>query len=402
MRILKATFLAIISSYFVIFPAMSSGFTATDDTLQFSGFARVVFGYLDESSATYSGYSDDISLSQQSLIGLQVDYQLADHLSITSQLLGHSGNERGSGVEWLYLTYQPTRSIQIKLGKQRTPFFNYSDSIDVGFAYPWVTLPKQVYNSSLISTFNGVLANYQWSGKTFGFDIEAYWGSFDDMTFISAVAIPANVNDLRGLITKLHYENWIIRASYHTADIFIKLPKLEEFSSVLNRFGFTQSAQSLSLDGKIEFYQLAASYENINYFFRTEMTKTHPRSSTIPDVSRFYVAAGYYYDSFLSYISFAKDKSTNGAPVNEIPIGFGPQLDALALGYQRIFDTLIVSNSQSITVGTKWNFKSNLALKAEVTWIEADQGGDTSFYVLDETKFDKKAPLYQLALEWVF
>ena len=104
----------------------------------------------------------------------------------------------------------------------------------------------------------------------------------------------------------------------------------------------------------------------------------------------------------MSYVSFAKDKSTNGAPVNEIPIGFGPQLDALALGYQRVFNTLLVSNSQSITVGTKWNFKSNLALKAEVTWIEADQGGDTSFYVLDETKFDKKAPLYQLALEWVF
>lgn len=381
---------------------MSSVSAETNDALQFSGFARVVLGYLDESNATYLGYDDSVSLDQQSLIGLQADYQILENLSVTGQFVGHSGNERKSGVEWLYLTYEPTRSTQIRLGKQRTPFFNYSDSIDVGFAYPWITLPQQVYSSIIFSTFDGVLANYQWSGKEFGFDIEGYWGSFDDTIYNAGIEVEANVNDLRGLIAKVTYDSWTFRAAIHTTDTFIGLTELEDFGDILGQFGFSQSAESLDPNGRIEFYHLAASYENLDYFFRAEATKVDAESSTIPDINSYFVSAGYNYYPFLSYISFAKNKSTYDNPVNEIPIGFDPQLDALAFGYQAVFDALPVLSSHSITLGTRWDWKANLALKAEITWIEADQDSNANFIVLDDTQFDKKAPLYQLALEWVF
>lgn len=68
----------------------------SDDNLQFSGFARVVVGYLDDA---------------------QADYQIIDDLAITGQLIGHSGNKRDSGIEWLYLTYTPSNTLKFKLGK---------------------------------------------------------------------------------------------------------------------------------------------------------------------------------------------------------------------------------------------------------------------------------------------
>lgn len=382
--------------------SMSCVFADTNDALQFSGFARVVLGYLDESNATYIGYEDNISLDQQSLIGLQIDYQILDTVSVTGQFVGHSTNEQKSGLEWLYLSYKPTRSTQIKLGKQRTPFFNYSDSIDVGFAYPWITLPQQVYNSIFFSTFEGVLANYQWSSKKFGFDVEGYWGSFDDTVYTSGIDVGANVNDLRGLITKINYDSWTFRASYHSAEAFIELTELEEFSIVLNQFGFTKSAESLDPDGRTEFYQLSASYENIDYFLRGEMTQVHVQSYAIPNINGYFVAAGYNYYPFLSYVSFGKHKSSYGNPVNEIPLGISSQLDALSFGYQTAFNTLPILSSQSISLGTRWDWKANLALKAEITWVKAEPGSSANFVILDESKFDRKAPLYQLALEWVF
>jgi hypothetical protein len=64
---------------------MSSAYAKADDALQFSGFARLVLGCLDESNATYFGYDDGISFDQQSLIGLQADYQLLDNLAVTEQ-----------------------------------------------------------------------------------------------------------------------------------------------------------------------------------------------------------------------------------------------------------------------------------------------------------------------------
>ena len=381
---------------------MSSVSAKTDDALQFSGFARVVLGYLDESNATYLGYDDSLSLDQQSLIGLQADYQISDDLSVTGQFVGHTGHERQSGVEWLYLTYEPNRSTQIRLGRQRTPFFNYSDSIDVGFAYPWITLPQQVYNSVFFSTFDGILANYQWSGKEVGLEVEGYWGSFNDTIYNAGVEVDTNVNDLRGLIAKINYGGWTFRGAMHTTQTFLELSELEGFASILNQFGFSQSAEFLNPNGSVDFYQLGASYENLDYFFRAEATKTVTGSMSIPDIDSYLVAAGYNYYPFLTYVSFGKNKSTYDSPVNEIPVGFDPQLDALAFGFQNIFNTLPVLSSQSVTIGTRWDWKANLAFKAEITWIKAEQGSKANFNVLNETEFDRKAPLYQLALEWVF
>ncbi len=67
-------------------------------------------------------------------------------------------------------------------------------------------------------------------------------------------------------------------------------------------------------------------------------------------------------------MSFAKNKSKYGAPVNEIPVGVDPQLDALAFGYQSIFKALPLFNSQSITLGTRWDVKSNGSLGTQVLW----------------------------------
>ncbi len=397
----SGTFLLLSSLFLLLFNSHSVVAQEDDNALQFSGFARVVLGYFDDSNATYLGYDNSVSINQQSLIGLQADYQITNKLSATAQFVGHTSDDRDSGVEWLYLTYQPNRSSQIKLGKQRTPFFNYSDSIDVGFAYPWITLPQEVYSSVFFSTFDGILANYEWSVDRFVFGIEGYWGNFNDDISKGEITLEANVNDLRGVIAKLSFDNWSLRTAYHTADATFELDELTQLSMALQQFGFIQSANSLNSDGSAEFYQLAASYENLDYFFRSELTKTLTEASTIPDIDSYYVAAGYHYYPFSSYLSFAKSKSTYVSPVNEIPIGLSPQLDGLAYAY-RSASQFPFDSTSSITLGTRWDWKSNIALKAEITWTETLVSKRAIFAPLNGAKFNTKTPLYQLALEWVF
>lgn len=381
---------------------MSSAFAQEDDeALRFSGFARVVLGYFDDSNATYLGYDNSLSVNQQSLIGLQADYQITDKLSATGQFVGHASNDRNSGIEWLYLTYQPNRSSQIKLGKQRTPFFNYSDSIDVGFAYPWVTLPHEVYSSIFFSTFDGILANYEWSREQYVIGLEGYWGSYNDDISKGGVVLDTKVNDLRGLITKLSFDNWLLRAAYHTGDASFELDELTQLSLALSQLGFTQSANSLNSDGTAEFYQVSASYENLDYFFRTELTQTITDAATIPDIDSYYVTAGYHHYPFSSYLTYAKSQSSYVSPVNEIPIGLSPQLDGLAFAYQSA-SQFPFDSSASISLGTRWDWKANIALKAEITWTETQVSKGAIFEPLNGAKFNTKTPLYQLALEWVF
>lgn len=91
----------------------------------------------------------------------------------------------------------------------------------MGFACPWITLPQQVYGTVPLLTFDGILANYPWFGKKIGFDIEGYWGSFDYTVITLGIEVPAMVNDLRGLIDKINYDNCTFRTSYHSGDTII-------------------------------------------------------------------------------------------------------------------------------------------------------------------------------------
>ncbi len=372
-----------------------------NEKLEFSGFARVVLGYLDESDATYLGYDNNLSFSEQSLIALQADYKISSQLSATAQVIGISGDERESGIEWLYLTYEPNRFTQIKVGRQRTPFFNYSDVIDVGFVYPWITLPQQVYSSVYFSTFDGILAGYERSVGDFLLGFEAFWGSFNGDIISAGVTVPSNVNDTQGLIFNINYDSLTFRAAYHRADIFFEIRELLDFSTILSQSGFTESAASLNPNGKVEFYQLGTTYEKFDYFVSAEYTKITGESSVVPTIDSFYLVAGYNYRSYTTYASYGKTNSSTGSPVNEIPLGLSDDLDFLAASYNFTFSQLAFNTSESITIGTRWNWKTNLALKAEVTWTRTASDSTANFERLNDN-FDNQAPLYQLALEWVF
>jgi hypothetical protein len=46
-------------------------------------------------------------------------------------------------------------------------FLNCGDIIDIGFAYPWITTPQQVYTTYVFSSFDGVLVSYEFVDKEF-------------------------------------------------------------------------------------------------------------------------------------------------------------------------------------------------------------------------------------------
>lgn len=373
-----------------------------DDALTFSGFGRIVIGSIDEKNAIYSGYDNSIRFDQQSLIGLQANYKINNTLSFTGQFVGRTKKELKSGIEWLYATYAPNKHLQIKLGRQRTPFFNYSDSMDVGFAYPWITLPQQMYSSFLPHKFDGVLASYEFSGKELSMNVESYWGSFDDVIEMTNREVKADLNDFRGLISNLRYHNWTFRASYHEGDTKVEFAWLSTIDRKLRELGFTQSADSLRSNGLIKFYQLSTNYENLNYFLRSEFTSIKADFLIVPNIDSFLVSVGYNFYPFTIYTSYADSKNEYKQAASEIPMGLSPQLDTLAVGYKTIFDQLPVGTSSSFTLGARWDWKSNIAFKTEASWINGANNDRAFSNVKDPQNFDQKTILYQLAIEWVF
>jgi hypothetical protein len=371
------------------------------DDLEFSGFARIVAGYIDDEHAEFNGYENKVSLNQQSLIGLQADYQIIDNLSATAQVIGRTGDDNDSGIEWLYLTYAPTKALRLKLGRQRTPVFSYSDFSDVGFAYNWVSLPQQVYQQFLFPNFDGLHANYENIGENVSLSVEAYFGEIDRKYMFQGDSLNVNVDNIHGIVSTLGYESWTLRASYHRGDVDVTQQELSDFSDTLRGVGFTQSADSLTNVGEAEFYQLSAFYEDLDYFFRSEVTRLRTELFLAPDSNGYFVSGGLNFSPFSIYASVSRDTNKYSASVSEIPIGVNAQLDQLAFGYQEIVSLIGSNSTVSYSIGGRWDYRDNLAFKAQATLLKERDGYHGLFTYRDQN-FDGKAMFYQLALEWVF
>ena len=109
-------------------------------------------------------YSEDVSARPESKLGLQATARFTPQLSATGQVVARVLDKASLELEWAYLTFAPNASWTFQAGRKRVPLFFYSDFQDVGYAYPWVRVPPDVYGWDVVN-YNGASATYN---KTFG------------------------------------------------------------------------------------------------------------------------------------------------------------------------------------------------------------------------------------------
>lgn len=375
------------------------------DNLDISGFARGVAGYLDHESRKFEGYSDEFSIVEQSLIAIQPTYTFNDKFSVTSQLIAHAGDDRDSGLEWLYLSYQPNSAWHLRAGKLRMPFFIYSDSIDVGYSYPWVTAPVQVYNNYLFSTFNGASASYNHSGSEVGLNIEIYSGTFDGDLYLAGtrVDVDAKVSDLAGIVATINSNNLSMRLSYHTGQNDTTIPLVEELRTALYQSNFIKSAQSLESTGNVYALQASLSYDRFNSFYKAEWVQTVTGFEIAPRVTGAYVMAGYIWNDWTFHATYSVSEYSEITPVNELPATLtgNPELDQLSTAYYQAFAATPNGTLDSYTLGTRWDFRLDMALKADVSKFQESRN-PSGFFTDTHSISDESAYLYQVAWEWIF
>ena len=391
----------LLSTLFMVVPAASQADVEMASGFKISGFGRVIGGYLDTGNVAYLDYTDEIKFDSQSLAALQIDWQATDKLSVTSQLLAHSNSDRESGVEWLYLTYQLNDNWQIRAGKQRTPFFHYSDVRNVGFAYHWINPPQQLYNGVLFPTYTGVNVNYRFGNEDIQASVEAYWGSYNDEYEIADVKIKPDVTDLHGFIGRINRQNLQFTLAFHRGDIDVTLQELTALISVLRSVGYSVSADSLSPVGKVEVLTTGLSYHSFDYFMEAEVMKLIGEPSAFPDMLSAYLTTGIYSPPMTYHITLATSSASYPEPTNEIPLGLSPELDVLSTTYESIFDQFSRDSLNSIAIGMRYDFNAHFAIKGDISFLRG-QGQQRASFEVKNADFNNSATLYQVALEWVF
>lgn len=100
-------------------------------------------------------YNEDFGLDRESRAGIQLDARLGEAWSARLQAVARATEgSRGASLDVASITYTLAPEWTVQVGRKRLPIYYYSDFQDVGFAYPWVRPPQDLYGWE-VGSFNG-------------------------------------------------------------------------------------------------------------------------------------------------------------------------------------------------------------------------------------------------------
>jgi hypothetical protein len=153
------------------FLTLAAGKILKGDAQQdFNGFRAPIYAADFAQGGIYE--SGGWSMKPVSKLGLQGTATFNPQLSLTGQAVARGTRDGKVNVEWLYGNYAINDQLTLQAGRKRLPLFFFSESQDVGFAYPWVHLPPGQYGWEVVN-YNGanLLYRSQWGAWSAGVNV---------------------------------------------------------------------------------------------------------------------------------------------------------------------------------------------------------------------------------------
>jgi len=367
---------------------LASSIGIANAEVNINGFASVGGGFYsgDKGSSSYEGFDEDtFSGDPVNKIGLQFSTQIDEKVSATGQLLAKGSNDYNIEAEWAYVTYTARDNWDVRIGRLRSPFFPYSDFLDVGYAYPWITPPDQVYRF-LFTTVEGIDTLYRSNLGDWDYTFQAYYGRLTDETVISGEEVDLDLQDFAGVNIVFNRDWLTLRASYNVADFTIESPAALETGLLtpLRGAGFNASADALEMvDEEGVFWGLSAQIDYNDWLINTEYTELGVKDqSVISDDKAYYIMLGRRFDELTVHATFSKQEDDPDTSVFEEIPNAGPTAALRAGAVGQVAD----SETEVITLGLRYDFAAATSFKVELSDIDFkadDEDGTLVAFAID-------------------
>lgn len=366
--------------------------------INWNGFMTVGAGMTLDRGERYAGYDHNLSFEPDTLLGLQAQSDLGDKLSVTGQLLARAKDDSVE-AEWLYLSYEATPNLRLNFGRQRLPFFLYSDYLDVGYAYHFLRPPISVYDLPF-SSIDGLSAIHTLPMGDFELTTQVIGGSYEvDSGFDSSSNAAESdrgvkVEDYAGINFTLGYNYWLtLRASYHRANLELieNAPPSAEQQALFETLALLGRDDILdAYSGRLDytFGGLAAQIDKNGYLLVAEATYTKVDSIGY-EYTDYYITAGKRFGKFLPYVTFERQESDMNLSLYD---GLPPALQAGL--YSSASEQ--AADARAYSIGTRYDFHPSASLKVEVTKFNDQRDSNVQGFST------RDAALLSLAVSTVF
>ncbi|MBU2871999.1 porin [Colwellia sp. E2M01] len=334
--------------------------------IHFSGFASVVGGMTTSSDESLYGYSDNIDFKEGSLFALQASSDLGNGLGATVQLEAKGKDDWQPDFKWAYLSYDASDSVRLLAGRQRLPFYMYSDYLDVSYAYAWIAPPTGVYDVPF-DTFDGLGAVYT---TNFGRVDASFHGvlgrNTDELTAFNTTFTP-ELNNVMGLSATFTYDWLTLRGGYFSADVVMSISDLDALAAGWEQAGFSDIAANTKIDeDKGTFVEVGFQINYESIIVVGEYTQLEVENTPLAVEDSYYIMAGYQFDQVLVHLTYGVDEGKTDNYTSDVSYGLDPTLDYLKQNTETALANDIQDNTY-ITAGVRYDFHDSAALKVEYT-----------------------------------
>lgn len=341
--------------------------------IRLSGFGQVVGGMLTDEDDAFPTlrYDDRADFREESLFALQASANLNETMSATAQVIARGVQDFDAEFAWAYATWQPNDAVSLRVGRQRTPFYKYSDYLEVGYAYPWVRPPGAVYNLGF-NNYDGLNLGYSKNLGRWYSQIQLIAGGFEGDSSLRSET-PIELDNLVGIAWDATYDDWLsLRAAYFRSKVTTEDPALAPLLGGLRQTGFGDVADAIAFDDDTgTFAEVGFEVNRAAWQVIGEYVKVKVEDSLYAEGDEWYVSAGYRIGAWTPNLTYgARDKDAKLDVAAALPNGF-----PLAAPTRAVLASQAVQ-ADYVGFGVRWDVAKNMALKADYTRYSADPDAD--------------------------
>jgi len=373
--------------------------------VQFSGFGTLGLVYTADKDTRYIRPSinhpgaENPDLGPDTIIGAQANVTLGERGALVLQAISRESavGSYKPRASLAFLSYAFNPSVTVRAGRLRTPFFMLSETIDINYSNPWIRPPTEVYSMFPFSELNGIdlLINTNLGG----FDIEfhPYFGSSDLPIYQSG---KGHLKNVRGANINATRENLTLFLGYGAGNFSLKW-RGEDFRVLAAnlRNPLVLNGESILSDlsgnsGRGTFGVAGVQWDDGKWLFIGEYNRLRANRYA-HHAHAWELTAGRRFGQFMPYFTLAGH--TEDRPITTKRAQLALPLPGVADQLNEGIDAFLASRNlsqKSATLGVRWDFHRNTALKLEFSHARIDNRSWGSFYPrdlpFDDPQFSQK------------
>jgi opacity protein-like surface antigen len=312
-------------------------------------------------------------------------------------------NSYRPSVEWGNLKYQATPDLALRAGRIALPMFLAADYRKVGYAYPWVRPPVEMYGTVPLTNSDGVDVHYRWAHGDTVHATQVFYGrtraQYD-------ARVHAHARKLAGFAHTVTRGALTARLSALRTRLSLDLAR--PLFDAYGQFGPAGLAvgEQYDLDAKrATAVSVGVNFDPGRWFATGEIGRVNTRSYA-GDKTSFYLSSGYRTGNLTAYATFARSTPNGPEPVDALELdGMLPRQAAVgaALNHQ-LNDMLRYTPSQvTIGAGARWDVRDNVAVKVQYDRLRTrDNSYGTLIRVQPGFESGRTVGLSSVAVDFVF